>query len=416
MDIKNSIIYLKGFALWLCLGVMVGIPGGILGSVFHICVDKATELRTLAPQLLFLLPIGGAVIALMYDVFAKNKDIGTDRILVSAEGNDSVPFVTVPLIFISSVISHFLGASVGREGAALQLGGGLGYNLSKCLKIRKENVPVVVMSGMSAVFAALFGTPVTAAFFAIEVSCVGFMHYGALLPCTVSALCGVKIAEMFGIAPVKFIVPSYKSTDLSILWRVALLAVLCALVSILFVTAIQKTSAWAEKLCKNSIIRAAVGGFVIIALTVALNTREYNGAGMETIARAMEGDAAPQAFLIKLIFTAISVAVGFKGGEIVPAFFVGSTFGCFAGGFLGLDSGFAAAIGFVSVFCGAVNCPATALILSIEVFGGSSPLLFAVSVAISYVLSGKYSLYKVQKMPNTKMQDLFNIEKNSRNP
>ncbi len=407
---KHIFNFIKTVLVWIGIGILAGVPGGITGSLFHHCVDHATALRTASPWLLFLLPAGGVAIALMYHLFRKKGSLGTDRILKCAKGEDTVPLVTVPLIFISSVISHLLGASVGREGAALQLGGGIGYNLGKLLRLNGKNLRIFVMAGMCAVFSALFGTPVTAVFFAVEVTFMKVMHYGALLSCTVSSLCAFIIANMAGLTPIRFSPELPQGVDFPTTLRVAVLGALCGAVSILFVVALHKTSHLGEKFIPNPFLRAFAGGLIIIALTLLVDSRDYNGAGMDIIALAMNGTARPEAFLLKIVFTAVSVAACFKGGEIVPAFFTGSTFGCFMGGLLGLDPAFGAAIGFVSVFCGIVDCPVASLILALEVFGGGSPLYFALAVAISHILSGNFSIYKTHEKSCTNLEKRFEID------
>ena len=152
-------------------------------------------------------------------------------------------------------------------------------------------------------------------------------------------------------------------------------------------------------------MRAFAGGSIIVLSTILLGTYDYNGAGMNVIERAMQGEANPEAFLIKIIFTAITISAGFKGGEIVPAFFIGSTFGCVMGNLLGLNPAIAAAIGFVSVFCGVVNCPIASIVLSLEVFGEEGLIFFALACSISYMMSGCFGLYKSQKIVYSKLDD-----------
>ena len=188
---------------------------------------------------------------------------------------------------------------------------------------------------------------------------------------------------------------------------VVVLAILCALVSILFCRGLHVTEHLAERLMKNSCLRAAAGGAVIIALTLLLGTTDYNGAGMDVISRALTGEASGWAWLLKLLFTAVTIGCGFKGGEVVPSFFVGATFGCAAGALLGLPPGFAAAIGLVAVFCGAVNCPIASVVLSVELFGADAMLYFAIACAISYVLSGYCGLYSSQTILYSKLRAEF---------
>lgn len=399
--------YILTFIKWLLIASVVGIVGGGVGSAFHLSVDYVTELRHEHGWLLFLLPVGGVVICAMYHLFRGKGSIDTNRVLDSVRGGEKVPLVMVPLIFVSTVITHMLGGSAGREGAALQLGGGIGYNFGKLLRLKENDMHIIVMAGMSSVFAALFGTPLTAAVFSLEVVNVGVFHYAGMLPCIIAAVVAFNVASMLGIAPVRFAGIAFDALALPSALRVIALAVLCALVSILFCVAIKKCEHTMEKLLPNPYVRTVVGAALIVALTLVLGSTDYNGAGMNIITDAIGGNAKPEAFLLKIIFTAITISALFKGGEIVPAFFVGSTFGCVAGAILGLEPSFGAAIGFVALFCGVVNCPLASLLLALEVFGAEAIVYFAIACAVSYMMSGYFGLYKSQKFVYSKLHDNY---------
>ena len=403
--IKDPWEYVKSFGKWILCAVVVGIFGGVVGSLFHMCVDYVTHVRIENNWLLYLLPVGGALIFLLYGIFKKFGALDTDRVLASVSKDNDVPFVMAPLIFISASVSHLLGASVGREGAALQLGGAIGYRFAKALKMSKESIHTIVRAGMSAVFSALFGTPLAAAVFALEVVSVGSLPYGAMVPCFLSSATAFLVSTSMGVAPVRFLNVSFPALSPNILFQVLVLAGLCALVSILFCISIEKCKEGANKLLPNPYLRGLVGGGVILILTLLVGTRDYNGAGMDVISKALSGDARIEAFLLKILFTAVSISAGFKGGEIVPAFFVGATFGCAFGSLLGLGAQFGAAIGFVSVFCGAVNCPLASILLGIEVFGAEGALPIALACAVSFMLSGRYSLYQAQSFLYSKLKE-----------
>ncbi len=403
---KAVLTYIKSFVKWVLLAVLVGMVGGAVGSVFHICIDIATELRTEHSWIIWLLPIGGLAIAGMYTACKKYGKIDTNRVLEAVRTEEKIPFLMAPLIFISTIITHLLGGSAGREGAALQLGGSVGYRIGRLFRLNKGDMHLIVMTGMSAVFSALFGTPLTAAVFAIEVVCVGTWHYAALVPCVTASLVGVGMAQWFGLHPVHFAGVVFPSLSVVSALQTAALALLCALCGMLFCKAIHTCEHVGEKHFANPFIRTVVGAAIVVALTFLLGTYDYNGAGMDVITRAVGGEARVEAFLLKIVFTAITIAAGFKGGEIVPAFFIGSTFGCIVGPLLGMNPGFAAAIGFVALFCSVVNCPIASLLLSLEVFGAEGILLFAVACAVSYMLSGKGGLYRSQLIQFSKTDEI----------
>lgn len=404
---KRIIKYVKSFIKWMFFGSFIGLTGGFVGTFFHICVDKATELRNANNWLLFLLPLGSLCIVFLYKLFKKSGRIDTNRVMESIRSDKDIPFVMVPLIYIGTVITHLVGGSAGREGAALQIGGGIGYNIGRIFKLNTKDMHIVVMSGMSAVFAALFGTPVTAAFFAIEVIKVGKINYAGLVPCIISSVVAFEISQIFGIEAVKFNISIHDLTPV-IMFKVVVIAIVCAIVSIIFCLAIKHTETTMKKIFKNPYIRAFAGGCFVLLLSLIWVAGDYNGAGMDIIKNAISGVSKPEAFLVKIIFTAITIASGFKGGEIVPAFFVGSTLGCTVASIIGLNPSLGAAVGFVSLFCGVVNCPVASLLLAVEVFGSDLIIAFAIVCAVSYMMSGRYSLYESQKIYYSKFEDSKN--------
>ena len=398
-------LYVTAMLKWLAVGALVGGVGGFVGAAFHLGVGYATQLRTGHPWVLYLLPLGGVVIVGLYKL-CRLEGAGTNAVIESVHFGKKVPTLLVPLIFVATVITHLCGGSAGREGAALQIGGGIGYRAGTLLHLGEKDLPLATLCGMSGVFAALFGTPLTATIFALEVISVGVLYYAGLIPCLMAASVGYLIAELLGVSPTRFTV-ALPPLEVWTMFLVVLLAIGCALVSILFVRGMHLVEHTAAKWLKNPYLRAAAGGFVIIGLTLLLG-RDYNGAGMDVIARAMAGEAVPWAWFVKILFTAVTIGCGFKGGEVVPSFFVGATFGCVAAQALGLPGGFGAAIGLIAVFCGAVNCPIASVLLSIELFGGSGGVLyFAFACAISYVLSGYCGLYSSQTILYSKLRAEF---------
>lgn len=399
--------YLKSSLRWGIYSVFIGIVCGIIGTLFYEFVQAATNLRGDHPEFLYMAPLIGPFIILLYSSLHMLGDGGTNAVISSIRSSEKVPLKMTPSIFTGTVLTHLCGGSSGREGAALQIGGSLGSSIGALLKIDENGMRILTMCGMSAVFSALFGTPLTAAIFSMEVISVGVLYYAAFVPCIISAVIAYGIAHHFGMRPEHFIIRYIPHLDILSVLQVILLSALCAGVSILFCVLIHKITKYYKRYLKNPYIRAFTGGCLIVAITLLSGCSDYNGAGMDIIAKAMQGEAKPEAFLIKMIFTAITLGAGFKGGEIVPAFFIGATFGNVAGSLLGLSSSFGAAIGLVSLFCGVVNCPISALLLSVELFGSDALTLFGISCAVSYTLSGYYSLYSSQKIVYSKLSPTF---------
>ena len=391
------------FFKWIIIAVMTGLVGGVVGSIFHLSVEFATKTRYDHPWILYLLPFGGLIIVFLYKK-GMNEDPGTNLVINSIRTDGKVPFLMAPLIFIGTVITHLLGGSAGREGAALQLGGSIGSKIGNLIGLDEKDMHLVTLCGMSGVFAALFGTPLTATLFSMEVISVGIIHYSAFIPCIVSSLTAYAVSIYFGLEPVKFDLRAIPEISLSNIIKVMILGSFCAVVSIVFCEVLHNSNKFLKKKIPNSYIRVFIGGTVIVLLTLLTGTRDYNGAGMDIITNAVNGSARPEAFILKMIFTAVTIGVGYKGGDIVPTFFIGSTFGCVFGSLLGLDPCFGAAVGLVALFCGVVNTLITSIILSIELFGAGNIVLFAIACGVSYMESGYYSLYSSQKIMYSKIK------------
>lgn len=398
--------YFRTFWRWLAAACLTGSVCGLVGSAFNLTVSRVTELRLSSPWLIWLLPLGGLFIAALYRV-TKTEGEGTNNIIDSIHFGERVPLLLVPVIFVSTAVTHLLGGSAGREGAALQIGGGIGYHLGKALRLDDKDMRLITLCGMSAVFSALFGTPLTAAVFALEVISVGILHYSGLVPCIVASLVAYAISLLLGIEPTHYALAAVP-LDVLMVVRVSILAAICAVVSIVFCVTMHKTEHLAKTLVKNVWLRAAVGGVLIVGLTHILGTDAYNGTGESVISSAILNGTAPGwGFLWKIVFTAVTIGFGFRGGEIVPTFFIGATLGCAVGTVLGMPPQLAAAVGLVAMFCGAVNCPVASIILSVELFGSEGLIYFALACGISYMLSGYFGIYNSQKIMYSKTRAEF---------
>lgn len=396
--------YLQIFIKWIICSIIIGTTCGAVGTAFHYSVEYVTKFRNANSYIVWFIPLAGLVIVFIYRASGMKNEKGTNLVIGSIRNPEyRVPFRMAPLIFITTVITHLFGGSAGREGAALQIGGSLGASIGRLFKVDENDKHIMTMCGMSAVFAALFGTPVTAALFSMEVISIGIIYYSAIVPCVLSATIAYAITEQFHITPTYFILKQVPDMSIATGSKVILLAALCAVLTSIFCIAMRLTGGLFQKI-KSQYLRIFTGGVMIALLTLLVHSSDYNGAGMNIIENAIHGSARPEAFLLKMLFTCITIGCGFRGGEIVPSFFIGATFGCSIGSLLGLDPGFGAAIGLICFFCGVVNCPIASLVLSIELFGSSGIVLFAIGCAVSYMLSGYYSLYSEQKIIYSKLR------------
>jgi len=409
-QIRRPKFYFKVFFNWCILAVIMGCVGGLLGAGFHHALHFVTHVRAEHTWLIFLLPVGGLMTVAIYRLFHMQANKGTNEIIDATLDGHPVSPMVAPSIFLATAITHLFGGSAGREGAALQLGGSMASLLSKWFHLKEENRKILVMAGMSSVFAGLFGTPLTATLFCMEFESVGTMFSPALLPCFLAALIASRVSLALGVhAETHFLTEAFDLT-LTNCWQYLILAILISLLGIAMCAVFHKAEHFAAHHLPNPVVRIAVGGAIITVLTLLVGDHRFNGAGMDMALKAVGGEADWYSFLLKMLFTAVTLAAGFKGGEIVPTFCIGATFGCVLGSLLGLDAGMAAALGLVGLFCCATNSPFASIVLSIEMFGGTNLYLFAFISVICFVLSGNSSLYSSQIIQFSKTNTVGKLE------
>lgn len=403
----NLLGQLRVLLRWVLLGSITGVVVGVIGTMFYHGIIWATDFRTEHDYIILGLPFAGLLIVFLYRLCKDYEDKGTNLVIKSIQAGENLPITKAPLIFISTILTHLFGGSTGRESAALQMGGSIGYNLGKLFRLKEGNVKIITMCGMSAAFSALFGTPMTAAFMAMEIENVGIMYYSALVPCVISALIASGVSEYLGVVEETFAVTVVPEFSLYNAAFTGILAILCAIVSVFFCNVLKLSGRIYKKLIKNAYLRIFVGGCIVSALTFASGTRFYNGAGINVIEMAVKGDAPYIAFLLKMVFTALTLGAGYKGGEIVPALYIGATFGCLYSQLLGFDPALCAAIGMGALFCGVTNCPISSLFICFELFGFKGMPYYLLAVALSYTFSGYSSLYSSQKIVYSKFHNKY---------
>ncbi len=410
---KSCFLRLKLLVKWIVLAIICGLGIGFVGVLFLYCIQQATQLRIEHGWIIWLLPLGGLLIVAIYHKFAYSEtDLGTNLVLDAIQTKEKVPLNMTPIIFISTVITHLLGGSAGREGAALQIGGSLGNFFGRLLRFDEKDQKIAIMCGMAAAFSSLFGTPLAASIFAMEVVAVGTMQYSAIVPCVISSVTAHYLTLRCGFASTHFDLNNLPREDIKSFILIGILGVLCAAISILFCLLLQKSQVLFQKISKNDYLRILLGGLIIAFLTFVVGSQDYNGAGIEVIARAAAGEGVWYAFLLKILFTIITLGVGYKGGEIIPSLYIGATFGCAFGMLLGFSPNLCAAVAMGAVFCGVTNSPITSILICFELFGMEALPYYIIAIAISYMLSGYFGLYRSQQIIFSKYRaDYLNKEK-----
>jgi len=402
--LKEVLYYARAFVVWTLMAAAVGAVCGVVGGAFAIVVEEATHLRQHTPWLPWLMPVAGLVIAGLYKLLKLPLTIGTDEIIKTVRTQEGVSIKMAPAIFISTALTHLTGGSAGREGAALQLGGSIGVAMSRLMKPLGDNRRIFQLCGMAALFSALFGTPLAATIFVVEIIEIGRINHRALLPCLISALTAKLVAAAIGAPAEAFpLAGGLADTTWLTLLQSAGVGLCCGVVAVIFCQVMHLSGRYLRKAVPNDFLRIALGGAAVALLALLLGTADYQGSGMHVILEALKGHAAPEAFLLKILFTALTLGVGFKGGEIVPSFFIGATLGCVVAPLLGLDPALGAGLGIIAMFCGVTNGALASMVLSVELFGAEYLPLFGIACAVSYALSGHISLYHTQEFLEPKM-------------
>lgn len=401
------------FVKWTLISTVVGILGGLTGGIFGRAIRLAAACFQTYPWLLYLLPVSGVLIIGLYHAAGQERNKGTNMVLEAISSGEPISLSTGPLIFVSTVLTHLTGGSAGREGAALQLGGSLGSLAGKVMRLDEKDEKVAVMCGMSACFGALFGTPLAAGIFSMEVVSIGVMYYAAMVPCLFASFIGAGVAGAMGLSGEHFTI--VEIPEFGIVPAVIIVCVggLCAIISILFCLVLHQSEHWYRRFFKNPYIRILGASVFLMLLTFLVGNRDYNGSSMGLIEEAVEGHVRYEAFLLKMLFTAVTLGAGYKGGEIVPTLCVGATFGCVVGTLLKFSPSLCAACSMAALFVGVTNCPISSILIAFEMFGFEAMPYFALAIGVSFTLSGYYGLYGSQKFVYSKIRtELINRKVN----
>lgn len=403
-ELNEILVSTTSFGKWVLIALVCGLVVGLAGVAFSKSMAAATSARAAHPWLIFTLPLGGLLIVFIYNLFDNANDKGTNLILSSVQTGNAVPIKMAPCIFLGTIITHLCGGSAGREGAALQLGGSISAFLGKFIHLNEADTKMITMCGMSACFAALFGTPMAAAIFPLEVVTVGVLHYSALVPCVISSFVAAGIARHFGIHPEAFYVSYIPRFEFKSAAIVILLGCLCAFVSIAFCLCLHTAGSLFKWYFRKPYIRVLAGSAILIAMTLLVGNQRFNGAGVNFIEGFFETETVfPPDFILKMIFTAVTLGCGFKGGEIVPTMYIGAAFGTLFGMLTGFAPSLCTACGIVAVFCGVTNSPLSSFLIAFELFGFDGMPFYLLVTAVADRLSGYYSLYGSQQLMHAKI-------------
>lgn len=426
-------LHLGGFLLkWLGICLPLGILVGTAVAFFLWSLDRVTEIHWHCPWLLYLLPAAGIVSGMIYHFLGQNSEAGNNLVMDQIhEPGGGVPTRMAPLVLLGTLITHLFGGSAGREGTAVQMGGSIASTLGRCLHLSTADVRILLMCGVAAGFGAVFGTPLAGAIFALEVISIGRVNYRSLIPCLMASVIGDQANYAWGIGHTHYQLVFANGIDAStenlpiLSWlltlKIALAALLFGLASVLFAELTHFLSRMFKWLIAVSWLRPAVGGCVVVTLVWLVGSRDYLGLGVSANPATPNAVCIQSCFQVggatwlswwwKILFTSVTVASGFKGGEVTPLFFVGAALGNTLGVLMGVPVDLMASLGFVAVFAGATNTPLTCTILAIELFtphsagvmGSGFVIYAAIACFLSYLISGHSSIYMSQRIQEPKI-------------
>ncbi len=382
---------------WLPVASLVGLMGGTASALLLVSLEWATRTREAHRWVIALLPVAGLLVGCMYRYLGTSVEAGNNLLLDEIHNPQrTIPVRMTPLILIGTFITHLFGGSAGREGTALQTGASLADQLARPFRMDRRERRVLLMAGISAGFGSVFGTPLAGAVFGMEVLAIGSVSYEAAVPCFTAAFVGDLVTRAWGVHHTAFRVTEALPMSARGLVLAAVAGFACGLVARLFAGVTHGIGGWFKRSFAWSPWRPFVGGTVVAGAVFALHSTRYIGLGVPVIVAAFDGRQPPYDWAMKLLFTAVTLGAGFKGGEVTPLFFIGATLGNALGYVLPLPPSLLAGMGFVAVFAGAANTPVASTLMAVELFGGEVGAYAGIACVFSYLVSGHQGIYRSQ--------------------
>ncbi|MCA0758016.1 voltage-gated chloride channel family protein [Paenibacillus sp. N4] len=389
---------LKFSSKWLLIAGVTGILAGSASALFLAGLEWVTAARVAHPWLLWLLPAGGALVSFIYLKAGKEAGRGNNLIIEQIHnGGGAIPLRMAPFVLSGTLVTHLLGGSAGREGTAVQMGGSLAEAAGKAFRLAAPDRKIILMCGISAGFGSVFGTPLAGTLFGLEVLAIGLLSYEALLPCFIASYTGHLVTTAWGIRHIHYSMEQIPPLSVSLLVKLILASILFGLAAMLFVQLTRRLKAWFGRWLVSPPLRSAAGGVIIIALVYLLGTRDYLGLSLPLLQHSFQEAASPLDFLLKTIFTSITLGAGFQGGEVTPLFVIGAALGSALGGLLSVSVPLLAAVGLVAVFGGAAKTPIACFVMGIELFGADGAVYLFLGCIVSFLFSGRAGIYESQK-------------------
>ncbi len=396
---------------WTAIGLVVGVAIGSASAGFLISLDWATAYRENHLWIIAFLPVGGFMIGLLYHYYG-NKTIDGSNLLIDTIHlpQQKIPFRMAPLIYLGTMVTHFLGGSAGREGTALQMAGAIADQLSHPLKLSNVDRKTLIIAAIAGGFGSVFGTPIAGAIFGLEFFMSGNIKYNAIFPAIITAIIADSTTRFWQAEHTYYHIDFIPEISLLTLFYTIITGILFGLCAALFSKLMHKSSDLFKEKISFPPLQPLIGGIVVVVIIWGLGTTKYIGLGIPTIIQSFETPLPTYDFAIKMLLTIITLGAGFKGGEVTPLFFIGATLGSALSYFIPLPTGLMAGMGFVAVFAAATNTPIACTIMAMELFGTECGVYVAMACIVSYLISGHNSVYKNQMIGEAKHINYSNLE------
>ncbi len=394
---------LSWIAKWSVLSALVAVLAGSASALFLFALDAATAWRIAHPAIVWGLPLAGFAVGWVYWRFGRTAEAGNNLLIDEIhDPTNVVPLRMAPLVLAGTVLSHLFGASVGREGTAVQMGGTLADQLSRLPRLGPDDRRLLLMAGISAGFAAVFGTPLAGAVFGLEVLVIGRLRHDAIFPCIASAILADRVGLAWGVHHTHYAIGAVPAITAWSIGAIVVAGIAFGLVGRAFAGATHGLSGAMKRWLPYAPLRPALGGIVVACAVWAIGTQRHVGLGIPVIVEAFAQPLPPWDWLGKFVFTVASLGSGFKGGEVTPLFYIGATLGNALAPLLQLPFAMLAGVGFVAVFAGAANTPLASTVMALELFGPAIGPYAALACVVAFLFSGPTGIYRAQRRASSK--------------